>query len=90
MTRHPRALYFLGLVQLWERFACFATLPLLVLYLSQRHGLRPEAAVLLLGLHQALCYLAGLGGGHLADRFLGGGDPDPRQVSTYLAMSVRT
>lgn len=71
MTRHPRALYFLGLVQLWERFACFATLPLLVLYLDQRHGLRPEAAVLLLGLHQALCYLAGLGGGHLADRFLG-------------------
>lgn len=70
-TRHPRALYVLALVQLWERFACFATLPLLVLYLQQRQGMHPDEAVLLFGLLQALSYLAGLPGGYLADRWLG-------------------
>lgn len=70
-TRYPRALYVLALVQLWERFACFATLPLLVLYLQQRQGMHPDEAVLLFGLLQALSYLAGLPGGYLADRWLG-------------------
>jgi POT family proton-dependent oligopeptide transporter len=70
-TRHPRALYLLALVQLWERFACFATLPLLVLYLQEHHGLQAEEAVGLFGLLHALSYLAGLPGGQLADRWLG-------------------
>jgi POT family proton-dependent oligopeptide transporter len=70
-TRHPRALYLLALVQLWERFACFATLPLLVLYLQEQHALGAEEAVGLFGLLQALSYLAGLPGGQLADRWLG-------------------
>ncbi|MFO0577266.1 MAG: hypothetical protein U1A78_24945 [Polyangia bacterium] len=79
MTRHhPRALYLLALVQLWERFACFATLPLLVLYLQQAHGLRPDVAVLLCGTLQALSYLSGLPGGLLADRWLG------RRLATFL------
>jgi POT family proton-dependent oligopeptide transporter len=71
MIRHPRALYLLALVQLWERFACFASLPVLVLYLQQAHGLRADTAVLLFGLLQALSYLGGLPGGQLADRWLG-------------------
>ncbi|MFO0577440.1 MAG: peptide MFS transporter [Polyangia bacterium] len=79
MTRHhPRALYLLALVQLWERFACFATLPLLVLYLQQAHGLRPDVAVLLCGTLHALSYLSGLPGGLLADRWLG------RRLATFL------
>lgn len=69
--RHPRALYLLGLVQLWERFAAFAALPLLVLYLEQHRGLSTERALLLFGLLQALSYLSGLPGGALADRWLG-------------------
>lgn len=68
--RHPRALYLLALVQLWERFACFATLPLLVLYLEQR-GMSTGQALLLFGLLQALSYLSGLLGGSLSDRWLG-------------------
>ncbi|MFO0575644.1 MAG: peptide MFS transporter [Polyangia bacterium] len=79
MTRHhPRALYLLALVQLWERFACFATLPLLVLYLQQVHGLSPDMAMLLFGTLQALSYLNGLPGGLLADRWLG------RRLATFL------
>lgn len=70
-ARHPRALYVLALVQLWERFACFATLPLFVLYLEQHHGVHTETGVLLFGLLQALSYLSGLPGGQLADRWLG-------------------
>jgi POT family proton-dependent oligopeptide transporter len=79
-TRHPRALYLLSVVQLWERFACFATLPLLVLYLQAHRGLRFDEAVGLVGLLQALSYLAGLPGGQLADRWLG-----PR-LATFLGL----
>ncbi|MFO0576103.1 MAG: MFS transporter [Polyangia bacterium] len=85
MTRHhPRALYLLALVQLWERFACFATLPLLVLYLQQAHGLRPDMAMLLCGTLQALSYLSGLPGGLLADRWLG------RRLATFLGTALLT
>ncbi|MFO0574263.1 MAG: MFS transporter [Polyangia bacterium] len=85
MTRHhPRALYLLALVQLWERFACFATLPLLVLYLQQVHGLRPDGSMLLFGTLQALSYLSGLPGGLLADRWLG------RRFATLLGTLLLT
>lgn len=67
---HPRALYLLALVQVWERFACYATLPLLVLYLEHK-GLPTERALLLFGVLQALSYLSGLPGGAVADRWLG-------------------
>ena len=83
MTRHhPRALYLLALVQLWERFACFATLPLLVLYLQQVHGLSPDMAMLPFGTLQALSYLSGLPGGLLADRWLG------RRLATLLGTAL--
>lgn len=68
--RHPRALYLLALVQFWERFACFATLPFLVLYLEQQ-GMSAERALLFFGLFQALSYLSGLPGGAIGDRWLG-------------------
>lgn len=71
LARHPRALYVLALVQLWERFACFATLPLFVLYLEQHHGVCSETGMLIFGLLQALSYLSGLPGGQLTDRWLG-------------------
>lgn len=67
---HPRVLYLLALVQFWERFACFATLPLLVLYLEQQ-GMSTERALLLFGSLQALSYLSGLPGGYIGDRWLG-------------------
>ncbi|MFO0580079.1 MAG: MFS transporter [Polyangia bacterium] len=85
MTRHhPRALYLLALVQLWARFACFATLPLLVLYLQQIHGLRPDGALMLCGTLQALSYLSGLPGGLLADRWIG------RRLATMLGTTLLT
>lgn len=84
LRRHPRALYLLALVQVWERFACFATLPLLVLYLQQVHGLRADVAVLLFGALQALSYLSGLPGGLLADRWLG------RRLATFLGTVLLT
>lgn len=84
MTHHPRALYILALVQLWERFACFATLPLLILYVEQHHGLSPDGAVLLFGLLQALSYLGGLPGGYVADRWLG------HRLATFLGTLLLT
>lgn len=85
MSRHhPRALYLLALVQLWERFACFATLPLLVLYLQQVHELPADVAMMLLGGLQALSYLSALPGGLLADRWLG------RRLATFLGTGLLT
>lgn len=71
LKQHPRAFYLLALVQFWERFACFAMLPLLVLYLEQHYGVRTQDALLLFGIFQALSYLSGLPGGFLSDRWLG-------------------
>lgn len=66
--RHPCALYLLCVVELWERFAFCAVLPLLVLYLHQHRGYSENAALLLLGIFLALSYVGSLPGGYLAAR----------------------
>lgn len=68
---HPSALPLLCLVQGCERFAFFAMLPLFVLYLHHRHGFAEPAALLILGIFNALSYVSGLPGGLLIDRQLG-------------------
>lgn len=68
---HPSALPLLCLVQACERFAFFAMLPLFVLYLHHRHGFTEPAALLILGIFNALSYVSGLPGGLLTDRQIG-------------------
>ena len=72
MSKRPTcALVLLCFVQGCERFAFFALLPLLVLYLHHRHGFSEPTALLLLGVLNALSYFSGLPGGILIDRKLG-------------------
>lgn len=71
-TRSTCALALLCLVQGCERFAFSAMMPLFVLYLHHQHGFSEPAAMVIIGVFQALSYVAGLPGGIATDRKLGG------------------
>jgi POT family proton-dependent oligopeptide transporter len=58
-------------VQLCERFAFFAMLPLMVLYLEHHHGWNENSAIFRLHVFQALCYVGALPAGAASDRKLG-------------------
>lgn len=68
LRRHPPGLYSLCLVELFERLASYATLPLFTLYLNERHGHAPASAIALASGFVAASYLASLPGGLVADR----------------------
>ncbi len=75
--RHPKALYYLFFVELWERFSYYGMRAILVLYLVNRMYAdlaRAEADGLAIGIYAAfgaLVYATPVLGGMLADRFLG-------------------
>lgn len=69
--RHPRPLYLLALAELFERAAGVLLSLLLVLYLTEQHGLSVSQATRQAGTFHALTYLLPLLGGLLADRLLG-------------------
>ncbi|MBN9121808.1 MAG: peptide MFS transporter [Planctomycetes bacterium] len=73
---HPKALFFLFMVELWERFSYYGMRALLVLYLTSEtikggFGLEEKLAVAIYAAYGALVYLTPLAGGYLADRLLG-------------------
>jgi POT family proton-dependent oligopeptide transporter len=69
--RHPSALYLLSLIELCERLAFGAVLPLLALYVHEHLGRSEAFAIALSSIFLAGSYLASLPGGFLADRVLG-------------------
>src|SRR5262249_44822111 len=73
---HPRALFFLFMVELWERFSYYGMRAFLVLYLTKAlitggFGLDKKVAVSIYAAYGALVYLTPLAGGYLADKMLG-------------------
>jgi proton-dependent oligopeptide transporter, POT family len=73
---HPRALFFLFMVELWERFSYYGMRAFLVLYLTKAlvtggFGLEKKVAYGVYAAYGALVYLTPLVGGYLADRLLG-------------------
>ncbi len=75
-SSHPRGLYFLFFVELWERFSYYGMRAILVLYLTAttvEGGLGWEMAesLSLYGTYTGLVYLTPLIGGYIADHFLG-------------------
>ena len=73
---HPQALFFLFMVELWERFSYYGMRALLVLYLTASvvndgFGLDKKVALGIYAAYGALVYLTPLVGGILADRLLG-------------------
>lgn len=68
---HPRALPYLFLTELWERFGFYIVQGLLVLYMTQYFGLPDDQSYSILGVFTALAYISPLAGGFLASRVLG-------------------
>jgi proton-dependent oligopeptide transporter, POT family len=74
---HPIALYYLSVIELWERFSYYGMRALLVLYIVQRFYsdyVRSEADQIAYGIYAAfgaLVYATPVIGGMLADKFLG-------------------
>jgi POT family proton-dependent oligopeptide transporter len=73
---HPKALFFLFMVELWERFSYYGMRALLVLYLiattaNGGFGLEETSAYGIYAAYGALVYLTPLAGGYLADKLLG-------------------
>ena len=73
---HPKALFFLFMVELWERFSYYGMRAFLVLYLTKAlvtggFGFDKKIAVGIYAAYGALVYLTPLAGGYIADRLLG-------------------
>jgi len=73
---HPKALFFLFMVELWERFSYYGMRAFLVLYLTKAlitggFGLEKKMAYGIYAAYGALVYLTPLAGGYLADKLLG-------------------
>lgn len=68
---HPRGLYLLFCVEMWERFSFYGMRALLVLYMVQELLFTSQKAGTIYGLYTGLVYLTPLIGGYLADRYFG-------------------
>lgn len=72
---HPRALYILFFVEMWERFAYYLMVGILLLYLTDNttggKGLEEKDGANIVGSFIALVYLTPFIGGLIADRYLG-------------------
>lgn len=70
-TGHPKGLYFLFAVEMWERFSYYGMRALLTLYMVKYLLFSTEKAGSVYGMYTGLVYLTPLIGGYIADRYLG-------------------
>lgn len=70
-TKHPKGLYLLFSVEMWERFSFYGMLALLVLFMKKFFGWSTETAGNIYGWYIGLVFLTPILGGYLADRFFG-------------------
>jgi POT family proton-dependent oligopeptide transporter len=71
LQKHPEALPYLFLTELWERYGFYVVQGLLVLYLSIYFGMTDDASYTVLGAFTALAYMSPIVGGYVADKYLG-------------------
>ena len=73
--KHPKALYVLFFTEMWERFAYYLMVGILLLYLIDTKtggkGLDEKMGADIVGSFIALVYLTPFIGGLIADRYLG-------------------
>ena len=69
--KHPKGLYLLFFVEMWERFSYYGMRALIVLYMIQTLMYSTHKAGVIYGFYTGLVYLTPLIGGYLADRFIG-------------------
>ena len=68
---HPKGLYLLFFVEMWERFSYYGMRALIVLYMIQNLSYSVQKAGNIYGLYTGFVYLTPLLGGYLADRYFG-------------------
>lgn len=68
---HPKGLYFLFTIEMWERFSYYGMRALLVLYMLKFLLFSTEKAGSVYGAYTGLVYLTPLIGGYVSDRYLG-------------------
>ena len=68
---HPRGLFLLFFVEMWERFSFYGMRALLIFYLTQHFLFSDRDAAHAYGAYMSLIYISPLMGGYLADRYLG-------------------
>ncbi len=78
---HPKGLYVLFFVEMWERFSYYGMRALLIFYLTKHWLFDDGKSNLIYGAYTALTYVTPLMGGYLADRYLG-----QRKAVTYGAV----
>ncbi len=73
--KHPKALYVLFSIEMWERFAYYLMVGILLLYLKDKatggRGFSQDVSADIVGSFIALVYLTPFIGGLIADRYLG-------------------
>ena len=67
--RHPKGLYVLFFTEMWERFGFYTMLAIFTLYLDEYFHFATPGAIY--GGYLAAVYFTPIGGGWIADRFLG-------------------
>ncbi|MDF1759065.1 MAG: peptide MFS transporter [Coxiellaceae bacterium] len=70
-TKQPRALIYLFMTELWERFSYWSVQSLIVLYMTQHFGFADSKAYLVYGAFGALMMATPVIGGYIADHFVG-------------------
>lgn len=70
-AKHPRALWVLFMTEMWERFAYYLMVGILLLYLTTGKGFPDKMGADVVGSFIALVYLTPFIGGLIADRYLG-------------------
>lgn len=68
---HPKGLYLLFCIEMWERFSFYGMRALIVLYMIEKLLYSAEKAGNIYGWYTGLVYLTPLLGGYIADRLLG-------------------
>ena len=71
IQKHPKGLYLLFCVEMWERFSYYGMRALLVLYMVQSLMFSTQKAGNIYGWYTGLVYLTPLLGGYLADKYFG-------------------
>lgn len=74
--RHPKGLYLLFTVEMWERFSYYGMRAILIFYLTKTYlegglGFDLRTANLIYGVFTGLVYFTPVIGGWIADRYLG-------------------
>lgn len=69
--RHPKALPYLFLTEMWERFGFYTVQGMLVLYMTKAFGFSDDQSYTIAGMFTSLAYISPMIGGFIADRLLG-------------------